>query len=98
MKAGGDFSLKPVVPIPTSETATRSTLTLKVIPQSATDSRLVLRLNTDDVIVKGRSNIDLLCGECRAVLAEGVAAEQLSNVVLYCNHCGSFNDTEANSP
>jgi hypothetical protein len=82
----------------TSTAALKSVRILKVIPQSAAESRLVLRLNTNDVIVKGRSTIDLHCGNCNAVLAEGIASGQLANVVLFCNRCGSFNDTEDCTP
>jgi hypothetical protein len=83
---------------PTSTAALKSVRLLKVIPQSAAESRLVLRLNTNDVLVKGRSTIDLLCGDCNAVLAEGIASGQLTNLVLFCNHCGSFNDVEDCTP
>ena len=90
--------LRSDVQLPTSTAALKSVRILKVIPQSAAESRLVLRLNTNDVLVKGRSTIDLLCGDCNAVLAEGIASGQLANVVLFCNHCGSFNDVEDCTP
>jgi len=99
--AGNDIEtagLRSDVRQPTSTAALKSMRILKVIPQTAAESRLVLRLNTNDVIVKGRSTIDLLCGDCNAVLAEGIASGQLTHLVLFCNHCGSFNDVEDCTP
>ena len=90
--------LKSDVQQSVSTAALKSVRILKVIPQSAAESRFVLRLNTNDVIVKGRSSIDLLCGDCNAVLAEGIAPGQLKDLVLFCNHCGSFNDVEDCTP
>jgi DNA-directed RNA polymerase subunit RPC12/RpoP len=39
------------------------------------------------------TNIGLVCGKCSSILAAGLQREQITNLVLRCKQCGSFNAT-----
>jgi len=67
---------------------------LHVVQQSSFDGRPVLRVRSGNLILQGPSDTELLCGRCNSVLARGISTEQLIDVVLHCNYCGSLNDTE----
>jgi cyanophycinase-like exopeptidase len=70
--------------------------TLKVIPKPEEGSRTVLGLAHDPdttVIIESYGQLDLLCGNCAAVLAHKVIHAQIKNLVLYCKRCGSYNET-----
>jgi len=68
---------------------------LKVIPKPAEGTRVVLkRAKGEGVIISGKGELNLVCGKCDAVLAKGVKEGQVKNLVLHCNNCGSYNDTE----
>jgi predicted RNA-binding Zn-ribbon protein involved in translation (DUF1610 family) len=40
----------------------------------------------------GAGNLDLLCGQCGAVLLKSVEEGQVSNVVFKCPACGRFSE------
>ena len=66
--------------------------TLKVIPEPDPDTRAVLATESVDIVLlTGLGDNHLLCGQCGAMLVRGVG-EILSNVVILCAGCGSYND------
>ncbi len=71
-------------------------LKLKVIskPEDGTRTILVRQPREDDFpsIVRGNGEINMLCGYCRTVLAEGINEGQVSNVVLKCPICNNYNN------
>lgn len=42
--------------------------------------------------IRGNGNIDLTCGRCGEVLAQGIAEGQIRNIVLQCPKCKTYND------
>jgi uncharacterized Zn finger protein len=40
----------------------------------------------------GVGNLDLLCGQCGAILLKSVEEGQVRNVVLKCPACGTFSE------
>lgn len=70
---------------------------LTVIEKPKENTRTVIKLNkkNETVIIRGQGSIDFLCGRCGAKLAESVVSGQIKNIVLYCNKCGSYNETES---
>lgn len=72
-------------------------LAMKVIPQAAAEGRSVL-IMTDDtprgvVFFQGDGRFDFCCGGCGAVLMRAQNIGQVSNAVLVCAECKSYNDT-----
>jgi hypothetical protein len=67
---------------------------LKVIspPKEGTCIVLTARDATYTVVIRGRGDIDLICGNCFSVLAEEVQATVIENFVLLCSKCGSYNE------
>lgn len=41
--------------------------------------------------IKGKGEIDYICGHCSAVLAEKMRRGQIKNLVLQCPKCGKYN-------
>jgi len=70
-------------------------LKLKVIPEPLHNTRAVFIFTGEgSVCFSGNSSsIAMVCGKCSAHLTEGISPEQINNVVIKCNLCGSFNDT-----
>lgn len=65
---------------------------LEIIPKPEEGTRAVLTKDMEEPYFKGDGDIDLACGNCNAILAEGVLEGTLRNLVLYCNKCGSYNN------
>ena len=67
---------------------------LRVVSKPVEGSRLLLETEAggSPTIIEGQGNINLLCGNCSAILAEGIESGQLQDVVLHCAACGSYND------
>ena len=42
--------------------------------------------------IKGKGEINCLCGRCNAKIAEKVYKEQIRNVVIRCLICGNYNE------
>jgi hypothetical protein len=73
----------------------KNIIKLKVIPEPQPYSRSVLIMDgTETLFFKGyTSNLKFICGNCGAVLMEGIEKNQVKNIVLKCNNCNSFNET-----
>lgn len=67
---------------------------LTVIPEPEPNRSHVIKIDPSDgnVAILGLGPTDLLCGNCEAVIGKAVWRNQISNVVVYCNNCGSYND------
>lgn len=66
---------------------------LRVIPKPAEGTGTVLRFESDEpTMIRGKWDLDLLCGKCGATLAAGVYEGMLINLVLQCNQCDSYNE------
>lgn len=69
---------------------------LKVIPEPAEGTRTVIDTSSDlkGPAFTGQGEVNYLCGECGLMLAEGMeSAAQISNMVIRCWRCESFNET-----
>ena len=67
---------------------------LKIIPKPDDGRRSIIMPPSENepTIIKGPGNIDLICGNCGAILAKEVEENQIKNVVLYCNQCNNYNE------
>ena len=63
-------------------------LPIIIMPKEGT--RTVINLGPGSRI-KGRGDVNYLCGTCGQVLVKGVKEGQVSNIVFHCP-CGSYND------
>ena len=66
---------------------------LKVIsaPKEGTQTVLTAHDESYTVVIRGRGDVDLICGNCFSVLAEEVQTNTIKNFVLLCSKCGSYN-------
>jgi len=72
----------------------RLTLQLAVIPPPAPDTRAVfITPGPDTVYFHGEGLVDAVCGQCGAVLTEGVGLNQVEGIVLVCAACGAHNES-----
>jgi len=69
-------------------------LKLPTIKEPKPSMRTIIRSKNANVfpLFKGKGNIDYLCGNCGAVLAEHIWSLSISNIVVLCPSCGSFNE------
>lgn len=70
-------------------------LRLKLTSVPAENTRIVVRSGSENstILFKGKYGDNLLCGQCGAVLAEGVKREEFNSPIFICNGCGAYNDT-----
>ena len=64
---------------------------LSIIPKPREGSRTVIESNVSPVF-KGEGNVDYICGNCGAILAEKVRQGQIRNIVVHCPKCGQYNE------
>lgn len=64
---------------------------LKIIPKPEPKTRTVF---TGKVLpfIKGVGNINLLCGNCNAILVKGINEGQIRNIVIQCPICKFYNE------
>ncbi len=67
---------------------------LRVIPEPKSGSRTLLLPKEGESLplVECNADLNLLCGNCDAVLAEGVLENQIKNIVVRCPICKSYNE------
>ena len=82
---------EPVVPKITEE------IELLVIPEPDPNTRAVFIYDGPGTIgfTGFEVGLALCCGKCRSHLTEGIAKNNLRNMVIKCKQCGSYNDTGA---
>jgi hypothetical protein len=64
---------------------------LKTIPQPDEGTRAVLQSNKAPMI-RGAGEYNYLCGNCGALLVEGIEQGQIQNIVIICPRCGRYNE------
>lgn len=64
---------------------------LKIIPKPEPNTRTVF-VTTVLPVIKGVGNVDLICGNCKAVLIDGINKGQISNIVIQCPICKFYNE------
>ena len=68
---------------------------LKVISKPNPDSVTLLLPKKGETLplIKFNGDLDLLCGNCKEILVEGIIEEdQIKNVVIRCPTCRSYNE------
>jgi hypothetical protein len=67
---------------------------LRVIPKPKPQTRAVLEPKVGEVlpVIKGYGILNLLCGNCGAVLVKGINEGQIRNMVIHCPICRYYND------
>ena len=67
---------------------------LRIIPKPKSRTRAVLEPKIGEVlpVIKGAGNMDLLCGNCKAILVEGISQGQIRNIVIHCPICRFYNN------
>jgi predicted RNA-binding Zn-ribbon protein involved in translation (DUF1610 family) len=68
---------------------------LKVISEPDPDTRSVfMKMGEGTIVFRAFANeTALTCGKCGEALVVGMERNQVQNLVIKCNDCGSFNDT-----
>ena len=61
---------------------------LSTIPKPREGSRTVIESKVSPAF-KGEGDVDYICGNCGAILAETVRCRQIRNIVLHCPKCGA---------
>ena len=67
---------------------------LKVIPKPKPYTRVVLEPKLGEVlpVITGNGDLNLLCGNCSAVLVEGINNGQIRDIIIHCPICRHFNE------
>lgn len=70
-------------------------LRLMVISEDEAKERATLATTGDSLIMKGDGNTVMECGNCGAILIEGVLATQFRGMAFKCSNCGELNASPA---
>lgn len=63
----------------------------QIIPKPVEGTRLVVAPHTMPAI-KGKGDINYLCGNCNTKIVEKVNKGQVHNIVILCSVCGNYNE------
>lgn len=64
---------------------------LTIISSPREGSRTVIKSKVSPVF-KGEGDMNYICGNCGAILAEKVRQGQIRNIVVHCPKCGRYNE------
>jgi len=64
---------------------------LNIIPKPREGSRTVIESKVSPAF-KGEGDMDYICGNCGALIAENVHRGQIRNIVVHCPKCGQYNE------
>ena len=64
---------------------------LNIIPRPRRGTRTVIESKVSPAF-KGEGNVDYICGNCRALIAEKVHRGQIRNIVVHCPKCSQYNE------
>jgi hypothetical protein len=69
---------------------------LRVISEPKPQTRAILEPKVGEVlpVIKGNGNLNLLCGNCGAILIEGINKGQIRNIVIHCPICRFYNNIQ----
>ena len=68
-------------------------INLKLISKTDAKTKNVVSIDLPEIIFfADDGDTNLLCGSCEAILANGITIGNLSDIVLKCNECESFNE------
>ena len=69
---------------------------LRIIPEPQPQTRAILEPKVGEVlpVIKGNGNLNLLCGNCGAILIEGIDKGQIRNIVIHCPICRFYNNIQ----
>lgn len=81
--------------VPTVPRRDREHVSLRVIdpPSSSSRSILVLPERGTVFLIGDGPPVSYDCGTCSSPLLVDIKAEQVTNTVLLCNNCGSYNES-----
>lgn len=67
---------------------------LTLIPAPDEGTRAVLAFENENVRIRGQAigSTTLICGNCKAVLAENISDEMIRNIIIRCGKCQSHNE------
>jgi hypothetical protein len=74
----------------------RHQVPLKLITEEEAKGRSIFKKTPNGPqtpFFKSDDTIDLICGNCDAILVEGMRRDRMEHAVLVCYECGSYNDT-----
>lgn len=91
LASAGNVSPTPVKNVRRKITRQRK---LDIIEKPKQSSRVVVHGVSNKVppLFEGTGNIDCLCGQCEAILAKHVWNQSISNIVVECPICQSYNE------
>lgn len=64
---------------------------LSIVSKPREGSRTVIEPEVAPAF-KGEGDVDYVCGNCGAVLAEKLREGQIENIVIHCPKCGKYNE------
>ena len=64
---------------------------LNIIPKPREGTRTVIESKVSPAF-KGEGDVDYICRNCGAILAEKVYRGQIRNIVVHCPKCGQYNE------
>ena len=67
---------------------------LKIIPKPKPKTRTIF-ISKVLPVIKGPGKIVLVCGNCKAILADGIQKGQVRNIVIQCPICKFYNEIPA---
>jgi len=67
---------------------------LRAVSKVATNTSTILDPKSAEAlpIMKGKGDINLLCGNCGAILVQGILRGQIRHIVIHCPICDSYNN------
>jgi hypothetical protein len=67
---------------------------LRKIQKPALDTRVILEPKWKEVlpVIRGNGDLNLLCGNCGAILAQGIFGGRIRDIVIHCPVCDSYNN------
>ncbi|MEN8614922.1 Com family DNA-binding transcriptional regulator [Dehalogenimonas sp. THU2] len=63
-----------------------------LIDEPAPNTRRTILSSQTPPVFKSNGQINVLCGNCKTVLCEGLADEKIENIVIRCPHCRGLNN------
>jgi hypothetical protein len=67
---------------------------LRIVSKETTNTKTILDPRTTGAlpIMKGKGDINLLCGNCGAILVQGIYRGEIRHIFIRCPTCNSYNN------